>query len=235
MGCGVCSASTVQKSTNQTAKIQRKTTVWRLIWCRVKTICYKTVIKRFQCASFHGIFSCYSLAAHFLTLHFYFSHSKRIRILCNMQYHLKRKGTCSWECLLFLSLCDLSEVFQEKYTHTLRFFSVECTPHYSVNICTGFSWNSSVQRKLNWLAIFEILNFFVRLPSLQRMNMFDWNIWSSSLSLTKTDYFTCLCFLFPRKHLFDLLIQWNLVFTVHISVLTQFNEIFQSNPFTYSC
>lgn len=109
--CGVCSASAVQKSTNQTAKIQRKTTVWRLIRCRVKTICYKTVIKRFQCASFHGIFSCYSLAAHFLTLHFYFSHSKRIRILCNMQYHSKRKGTCSWECLLFLSLCDLFEVF----------------------------------------------------------------------------------------------------------------------------
>lgn len=131
----VCSAS-------QTAKIQRKTTVWRLIRCRVKTICYKkTVIKRFQCASFHGIFSCYSLAAHFLTLHFYFSHSKRIRILCNMQYHSKRKGTCSWECLLFLSLCDLFEVFQEKYTHTHTWVS--------------FSWmHSTLFRKyLHWIFV----------------------------------------------------------------------------------
>lgn len=139
----VCSASAVQKSsTNQTAKIQRKTTVWRLIRCRVKTICYKkTVIKRFQCASFHGIFSCYSLAAHFLTLHFYFSHSKRIRILCNMQYHSKRKGTCSWECLLFLSLCDLFEVFQEKYTHTYTWVS--------------FSWmHSTLFRKyLHWIFV----------------------------------------------------------------------------------
>lgn len=139
--CGVCSANAVQKSTNQTAKIQRKTTVWRLIRCRVKTICYKTVIKRFQCASFHGIFSCYSLAAHFLTLHFYFSHSKRIRILCNMQYHSKRKGTCSWECLLFLSLCDLFEVFQEKYTHTHTWVS--------------FSWmHSTLFRKyLHWIFV----------------------------------------------------------------------------------
>lgn len=168
MGCGVCSASAVQKSTNQTAKIQRKTTVWRLIRCRAKTICYKTVIKRFRCASFSwNIFSCYSLAAHFLTLHFYFSHSKRIRILCNMQYHSKRKGTCSWNvCCFFRCAICLKFFKRNTHTHTLGFLSVECTRHYSVNICTGFSWNSSVQLKLNWLAIFDTTDEHVRLEYL---------------------------------------------------------------------
>lgn len=62
--------------------------------------------------------------------------------------------------------CAICLKFFKRNTHTLGFLSVECTRHYSVNICTGFSWNSSVQLKLNWLAIFDTTDEHVRLEYL---------------------------------------------------------------------